>query len=250
MRTGQLERDVGTGVAGADHEHRAGPQLRGVAVLRGVQLPDRRVQLVGELRARPVAAQAPAATTTLSAPAPGRRPSRPSARRRGPGCRRSRRCVPAAAVPRRTPRGSRPSRARSGTSSAAAGTAGPAARRTATGVNSRSESHRLRHDVPDPLVGLQDDARPAAPGEVVGGGEPGLAGADDDGLDVLAHGVLLAAVRRPVCRDARSAGRIARRQNCADPRVQFCRAGATAVRRGRARTRRRSPPSARRGRAW
>src|SRR5947208_758233 len=44
-RTGQLVRDLRAGVAGADDEHAAFPQLHGVAVLARVQLDDSRIEL-------------------------------------------------------------------------------------------------------------------------------------------------------------------------------------------------------------
>ena len=46
VRLGDLEGDVGPGVAGADDQDRAVPELARPAVLAGVQLQDRRVELV------------------------------------------------------------------------------------------------------------------------------------------------------------------------------------------------------------
>jgi hypothetical protein len=44
-----LERDVGTGLAGPDDEHRSGQELAGVVVLGRVELADARVELIGDL---------------------------------------------------------------------------------------------------------------------------------------------------------------------------------------------------------
>ena len=46
----QVQRDLGTGVAGTDNEDRTVSQLSGVAVIDSVQRTDARIELVGDIR--------------------------------------------------------------------------------------------------------------------------------------------------------------------------------------------------------
>ncbi len=49
MLAGDVEGDLGARVAGTDDEHRAGPQLRGIAVLARMKLPDVGFELAREV---------------------------------------------------------------------------------------------------------------------------------------------------------------------------------------------------------
>ena len=70
--------------------------------------------------------------------------------------------------------------------SAAAGNGIPGSPSYCAGVNRRSESHRVRQDVAELAAGVDDEEPQAAAPQVVGGGKPGLAGADDEDVQRVA----------------------------------------------------------------
>ena len=183
---GGLERDVGAGVRQPDDEDRAVAELRRVAVLVRVQLPDRRVELGGERRDVGLA-ERPGRDDDLArgeAPAVGGRHDEAAVDRLD--------AIDARPAPdgqvepsRRTPRGSRPSRDRSASGRTARGSACPGASRSGRGcragaspsgpASGRRSARRHRGST---------NGRPALR-EVVAGRQARLAGADDDRVDLL-----------------------------------------------------------------
>ena len=192
----------------------------------------------------------PVATTTLSASnvCAARRDHvavvRPSSARRR-SCRSAREARSAL----RTPRGSRPSRASSGRTLVAPGSACPEARRRPPVSTACRESQRLRHGVADPLARVEDHERATPLRQVVARREPGLATADDHRLESSLSEV----PSRPPRRCGSTVGRtrsprIARIHQPASER-SWSFLTTRRSRRGRARRRTRSPLRARRARA-
>ena len=190
--------DVAPRVGGAHDEHRAVRQLRRTPVVAGVKLPDRRVEPVGEGRHPRGAAEGPGrdhdvvrldpdAAGGHGIPVPA--PLQPLHPRAEPHRQVEGRGIRLEVVGELVLGRVRPARC-------PVGEPGEAVR---PGRGEQAEGVPL---VPPPVadagLAVEDDERPTGPLEVVPGGEAGLAGSDDDGLDVLsAHGWLPGGWRHP-----------------------------------------------------
>ena len=188
MGLGDLVGDVGAGVRGADDEHRAVAELAGTAVLARVQLQDRRVELareVGDVRSAAEGAGGDHDVVAGVGP-PGRI-------RRGDGeaaVGSRRRGLDADAEPhRQAVVGGVLLEVVGDLVLAREGPAGRGERQARQAVVLGGGVEPEGVPLPAPLVAdaraaVEDDERAAAPLQVVAGGQAGLAGADDDGLDV------------------------------------------------------------------
>ena len=188
---GQLERDVGAGVARPDHQHGAGLQLRsgcGSRSSAAARSPGpARSAKSGRLRLLP-GARGDHDVVGGEPVLPGGHDeavavARAARRQLHAGADRQRRTGP------RRPRGSRPPRPWSATTSPCRDA--PAGQPVVLGRAVEPQRvEPVAPDVADPVVRVQDQERAAPAGQVVAGGQAGLAGADDDGLDVRRWSVM------------------------------------------------------------